>query len=65
MPESPIVAYLQIDIRQSGALSIAGSINDEKYALNALQAAMDAVRSHHNPKRELIIPGKDTGLERC
>lgn len=64
MPESPVVAYLQVDIRQSGALSVSGSINDEQYALNALQAAMDAIRSHHKRSKELIIPGKDTGLER-
>lgn len=62
MPDSPVVAYLQIDIRQSGALSVSGSIGDEKYALNALQAAMDAVKSHHKRDKALIIPGKDTGL---
>ena len=62
MPNSPVVAVLYIEIRQSGALSVAGNIEDERYALDALQSAMDAVRSHHRHTNRLIIPGKDTGL---
>ena len=62
MPHSPVVAVLHIEIRQSGALSVAGNIDNESYAINALQAAMDAVRSHHRHTNRLIIPGKDTGL---
>jgi len=57
-----VVAYLQIEIYKSGALSVAGSIDNEKYAVNALLAAVDAVKSHHKPCNALIIPGKDTGL---
>lgn len=60
----PVVAYLQIDIRRSGALSVAGSIDNERYAVSALQGAIDAVKSHHSKVKTLIIPGKDTGLRR-
>ena len=62
--DSPVVAYLQIEIRQNGALSVAGSIDNEAYAITALQSAIDAVRSHHSREKVLVIPNSATGLSR-
>ncbi len=64
MPDTRTVAYLQIEIKESGALSVAGSIDNEAYAIAALQAAIDAVRSHHSHKQTLIIPGYDTDVNK-
>ncbi len=62
--EDTLVASLQIDIWRSGALSVSGSIQDEEWAVAALENAIDAVRSHHRKTNALIIPGHDTGLAR-
>lgn len=61
--DDPVVAYLQVEIRRSGALSVAGAIGNEQYAVNALQSAIDAVKNHHKREKTLIVPGSATGLE--
>jgi len=54
--DDDIVAYVQVEIYRSGALSVTGTINNEAYAVNALQGAIDAVKGHHSRKNEIIVP---------
>lgn len=66
-PNDVVVAYLNIAVRKSGAMSVAGCINDQTYALALLETAKDTVRSHHRKSRSnnhspLIVPAHDTGL---
>jgi hypothetical protein len=67
-PTDVVVAYLNIAVRKSGAMSVAGSINDERYALALLETAKDTVRAHHrkgksNATSPLIVPAHDTALQ--
>lgn len=59
------VAVIEVRVRRNGSMSVAGSINDEAYAIAMLQHAIDSVRDHNAMKRintgHLIMP-KDTGL---
>ena len=58
--DDQIVAVLEIKIRRDGAMSVAGSIDDEQFALKMLDAAKDSVRSYHKRNRSrLIIPPYD------
>ena len=57
------VAQLQITNYKSGAMSVAGSIQDENFALSMIDAARDSVRSHHLRQRgHLLIPASASGL---
>lgn len=60
------VAVLEIKVRRNGSMSVAGSINNEKYALAMLDAAKDSVRNHNARNRVtgagLIIPANETPL---
>lgn len=60
------VAVIEIKVRRNGAMSVAGSINNEKYALAMLDAAKDSVRNHNSRNRlqngGLIIPANETPL---
>ena len=61
------VAVIEVRVRRNGAMSVAGSINDEHYAVTMLQHAIDAVRNHNAKRRlgergGLLISPKDTGL---
>ena len=60
--QDPVVAYLQIEVHQSGAMSVAGSIQNKKYALQILDAARDSVISHHDRAAVQIIPATATGF---
>jgi hypothetical protein len=60
--QDPVVAYLQIEVHQSGAMSVAGSIQNKKYALQILDAARDTVVSHHNRSAVQIVPATVTGF---
>jgi len=58
-----VLAQLVVTVHRSGAMSIAGDIHDEKFALSMIDAARDSVRSHHlKNKGSLIIPASSTGL---
>jgi hypothetical protein len=55
------VVTLTITVFASGAMSVAGNIEDEAYALALLDAAKDSLRSYHrNPAAGLITPARDT-----
>ena len=61
------VAVLEIAVRRNGSMSVAGCINDERYALAMLDNARDTIK-RHNARRliaaggAVIIPDRDTGL---
>lgn len=62
-----VVAELQIKLRRNGAMSVAGSITDETYALHLLDTARDTVRNYHaqrllGQRSTLIVPAHDTSL---
>lgn len=57
------IAQLQITIYKSGAMSVAGSIQDENFALSMVDAARDSIKSHHLRQRgQLLIPASASGL---
>lgn len=58
------IARIEICCRRNGAMSVAGSIGDERYALAVLDNARDAVKSFHARKRAngaspIVIPAHD------
>jgi hypothetical protein len=62
-----IVASLEIKLRRNGAMSVGGSITDEKYALAMLESAKDSIRSYHRSRAlglrsQLIVQAHDTAL---
>jgi hypothetical protein len=62
--DDDILATLVIRVHRSGAMSVAGDIHEEQFALSMIDAARDSVRSHHlRNKGELIIPASSTGLQ--
>lgn len=64
-PSGDAVAIeIVIRVHASGAMSVAGPVEDREWMLAALDHAKDAVRNHHRPKNEIVIPGRDTDLAR-
>ena len=62
--DDDILATLVIRVHRWGAMSVAGDIHAEQFALSMIDAARDSVRSHHlRQKGELIIPASSTGLQ--
>jgi len=62
-----IVFSLRIDVRRNGAMSVAGNINHEAYALAVLDEARQSIKSHNSKTRigeggGLVIPSHDRGL---
>ena len=58
-----VMAQITVTVFRSGAMSVAGDIHDEKFALSLIDAARDSVRSHHLRKHgELIIPAASARL---
>jgi len=52
-----VVAQITVTVHRSGAMSVAGDIHDEKFALSMIDAARDSVKSHHlRQKGKLFIP---------
>jgi hypothetical protein len=52
-----VMAQITVTVFRSGAMSVAGDIHDEKFALSLIDAARDSVKSHHFRKHgEIIIP---------
>lgn len=57
------VARIELTVRRSGAMSVAGTIDNQAYALAMLANAADAIRNYHTRKKsQLIIPGNDVSL---
>ena len=61
------VAVLEIAVRRNGSMSVAGSINNEAYALAMLDNARDTIKRHNarnkiNSGGAVIIPAHDTGI---
>lgn len=56
--DEDVMASLTLRIHKSGAMSVAGDIHDERFALTMLDAARDSIKSHHRRinERGLIIP---------
>jgi hypothetical protein len=59
--EFEVVAELRVRIHRSGALSVAGCIDHEQYAIACLEQAIEAVKRHHK-RFELVVPSKDSGV---
>lgn len=62
-----VIACLEIKVRRNGAMSVAGCIYEEKYALAMLDTARDTIKRQNARKRledgkGLIIPAHDTAL---
>ncbi len=63
MNNDEIVSKLTITLYRSGAISVEGNINDEKYALALLDIAKDTVLGYHTRKDNmLVVPAHDAGL---
>lgn len=61
------VAVLNVILFRSGAMSVGGSITDERYALHLIDTARDTIRSYHAKQRlglrsNIIVPAYDTSL---
>lgn len=61
------IFVLEIAVRRNGSMSVAGCINDEKYALAMLDNARDTIKRHNaknkiNAGGAVIIPAHDTGI---
>jgi hypothetical protein len=65
--DDDVVAVLELKVRRNGAMSVAGCINEEAYALAMLDNARDTIKRHNtqnklNAGASLIIPSYDTGI---
>lgn len=61
--DNDVMAQITVTVFRSGAMSVAGDIHDEKFALSLIDAARDSVKSHHLRKHgELIIPAGSARL---
>jgi hypothetical protein len=57
------IARIEITCRRDGALSVAGSIEHQEYALAILANAADAIRNYHTRRRaQIIVPARDVSL---
>lgn len=62
--DDDVMAQITVTVYRSGAMSVAGDIHDENFALTMIDAARDSVKSHHlREKGSLIIPASATGLQ--
>lgn len=64
-----VVFAIEIKVRRNGAMSVAGSIGEEAYALAVLDAAKQSVKAHNArhalaQPAGLIVPAHDTPWER-
>lgn len=56
---------IEVRVRRNGAMSVAGMIEDEAYAVAMLQHAIDSVRDYHARKRlpsGLVLPPSHVSL---
>lgn len=56
MMDDPVVSTLYIEVHKSGAVQVQGSIQNEQYALNMLEASRDAIKNYHRKDKPVIIP---------
>lgn len=66
--DDDVVAVLELKVRRNGAMSVAGCINQEAYALAMLDNARDTIKRHNaktkiNGGAQLIVPAYDTGIK--
>lgn len=64
-----VVFALEIKVRRNGAMSVAGGIGEEAYALAVLDAAKQSIKAHNAREalarpQGLIVPARDTPWER-
>lgn len=59
MEDLDVVAFIKIELRSNGAMSISGNIGDEKLAISMIDGARDAVKNQHKQKDKIIIPSRD------
>ena len=58
------VARITIALWDNGGVSISGNIGDERLAKQMIDAARDAVASHHaKAKGKVIVPGSMAGVQ--
>jgi hypothetical protein len=55
---------ITVTLHTSGALSVAGPVSDRRFCISMLQHAIDSVRAHHLPKKDIVVPPKDVALIR-
>lgn len=61
--DQDVMAQITVTVFRSGAMSVAGDIHDEAFALSLIDAARDSVRSHHLRQHgQLIIPAGSARL---
>lgn len=59
--DDDVMAQITITVYRSGAMSVAGDIHDENFALTLIDAARDSVKSRQfQLKKHLIIPAHVT-----
>ena len=57
--------FIDVTVRYStkdGSLAVYGPISDKKWMIACLENAIDAVKNHHNPTKDIIIPSKDISI---
>lgn len=58
----PVAAYLIVKLQTDGRLVVEGNCHDEKFALQMLDQARDAVRGHHD-QMKIVVPASDSDLD--
>lgn len=61
--DDDVTAELRIQVRRNGAMSVAGCIQQEAYAIAMLDAARESIRSHNRRQINgggLILPPERT-----
>ena len=58
------VAFLQIELRRNGAMSITGNVGEPLLAQQMLTEAMEALKRQHAGRQELVIPGHDSNVSK-
>lgn len=61
LASKPLVA-LTVKCWPDGALSVEGPIANKEFCISVLMNAIDAVRNHGRPNKELIVPPKDVSI---
>ncbi len=62
-----VVSEIVIRLRRNGAMSVSGSITDEKYARHLLDTARETLTNYHlqqklGKRSAIIVPAYDTSL---
>lgn len=54
-----VVAYIRLNLRRNGAMSIEGNIGDKQFALSLLDNARDAIMRQIPDADALVVPSAD------